>query len=66
MSTLGPDNRGVTLVVLAWCLLGLSSLIVGLRAFVRITRVNLAADDYFIFISWVTVSHATNAPGPLG
>lgn len=49
------QDRGTTLIIVAWVFLVIASIIVGLRFWVRLTRIHhLAADDWIMLISLVS------------
>jgi len=54
MATDATADNAIALMILGWILFAISSIVVGLRVYTRLTRVHrVAIDDYLILIAWV-------------
>ena len=54
-------SRGESLLVLAWVLVGVSSIVVALRFLARLIRIGrLEADDWFMLLALVSVHEIAN------
>lgn len=62
---LSTNPKGVTIIAVLWCFMGLSGTFLGLRLYSKLMRSRwLWWDDYFIIVAWVWF--AKSLPHPLG